>query len=245
MEIDKSSIVYSLSGSQGDLYDYFPYLFQDLWELGGGSDEIIDLIERNCGLLNPTTEILELCCGKGAVLIKIINKFNCIGKGIDLFEPFINDAVNKAREYNLSDRIDFEVMDIKDAVNNLRNYDFVIYGSDTNILGDEYESLRKIINCCKKNGYLVYETVIKSEEDELQFLKELGLIIIDKQIAQPDEIRKMNDFINQKLIRRAEELIDKFPKQKKLFEDYITAQKNESFELENNLTLVRFLLQIN
>lgn len=245
MEIDKSSIVYSLSGSQGDLYDYFPYLFQDLWELGGGSDEIIDLIERNCGLLSPTTEILELCCGKGAVLIKIINKFNCIGKGIDLFEPFINDAVNKAREYNLSDRIDFEVMDIKDAVNNLRNYDFVIYGSDTNILGDEYESLRKIIKCCKPNGYLVYETVIKSEEDELKFLKELGLIIIDKQIAQPDEIIKMNDFINQKLIRRAEELIDKFPNQKKLFEDYITAQKKESFELENNLTLVRFLLQIN
>jgi cyclopropane fatty-acyl-phospholipid synthase-like methyltransferase len=245
MEIDKSSIVYSLSGSTGDIFDYLPYLFQDLWELGGGSDEIIELIERNCGILNPSAKVLELCCGKGAVLIKIIHKFNCIGKGIDLFEPFINDAVEKAKEYDLSNQIDFEVMDIKDAVNNFRNYDIVIYGSDTNILGDESESLRKITNCCNPNGYLVYETVIKSEKDELKFTKELGLKIIDKQIAQPDEIRKMNDFINQKLIRRAEELIEKFPNQKKLFEEYIAAQKKESFELENNLILVRFLLQLN
>ena len=243
MEINKTSIVNSLSGTNDDIFIHLPYLLQDLWELGGGTDRILELLESNLSLFLPSSNILELCCGKGAVITSIINKYKCTGTGIDLFEPFIREAIDRAKQENIQDILTFEVMDIKDAVATFRNYDLVVYGNDTDVLGDESESLRKISKCCKPEGYIVYEILVKFYEEDIRFINDLNLRIIDSSIAERDELVRINEFNNKKIRQRATELIAKYPEQKELFENYVAIQEKESEELEDEFVLVRLLLQ--
>lgn len=245
MEVNKHSIVNSLSGSNDKIFDLLPYLLQDLWELGGGTNRMIELLDRNLSSIIPSSKILDLCCGKGAVIISVANKYKCSGKGIDLFEPFIKDAINKSVQNNIQHLLDFEVMDIKNAVKTFRNYDIVIYGGDTVVLGDEVESLKKISHCCSPKGYIIYEAVLKSFEDGVKSFNEIGLQVIDSSILDKEELEEINKVNNDKIRRRASELIIKYPDQKELFENYVISQEQESFELENNFILVRFLLQCN
>lgn len=243
MKINKNSIVGSLSGTDDNLYDYLPYLLQDLWELGGGINDILELVERNLGAMVPSSMILDLCCGKGAAIINLSKKFNCSGKGIDLFEPFINNAKDLSIKYKLNHLIDFEVMDITEAVETFAHYDIVIYGGDTNVLGDEVESLMKISKCCRKYGYIIYSTVVNSKSNLDSSLDNVGLKVIDQKATERNIISTTNKINLEKIRRRSNELKKKYPAQKKLFYDYIKSQELESFIIENNLICTNLLLQ--
>lgn len=243
MKINKNSIVGSLSGTDDCLYDYLPYLLQDLWELGGGINDIMELVESNLGAMIPSSMILDICCGKGAAIISISKKFKCSGKGIDLFEPFINEAKDISAKNKLNHLIDFEVMDITEAVETFANYDIVIYGGDTNVLGDEIESLMKISKCCRKYGYIIYSTVVNSKSSLNSSLYNIGLKVIDEKETERSKISATNKFNLEKIRRRSNELKKKYPSQKKLFSDYIKSQELESHLIENNLICTNLLLQ--
>jgi cyclopropane fatty-acyl-phospholipid synthase-like methyltransferase len=243
MEVNKLSIVNSLSGSNDKIFDHLPYLLQDLWELGGVTNCIIQLLDRNLGSIITSLNILELCSGKGAVIISLASKYKCSGKGIDLFEPFINNSIRESAKNNVDHLLNFEIMDIKDAVNTLRNFDIVIYGGDTDVLGNEVDSLSKISQCCSDKGYIVYDTVLKSIVDGDSVFNGTGLNVIDSSVCDKDELVELNKVNNSKIRRRASELITKYPDKKELFENYVRAQEEESTELENDFILVSFLLQ--
>jgi len=243
MEVNNQSIVDSLSGSDNKIIEHLPYLLQDLWELGGGTDKILDLLDKNISTFIPSSTVLDLCCGKGAVIISIARKYKCGGKGIDLFEPFIKEARDISARNQIQHLIEFEVMDIKDAVELFTNYDIVIYGRDTDVLGNEIESLKKIAHCCKSKGYIIYESAANSLKDIYKPIKKIGLQIIDEIIVGKEEITEINKVNSEKIKQRVQELIIKYPFQKELFENYVRSQEQESFKLENDLILVRFLLQ--
>ena len=88
MDTVKKSIIKSLDGLEFGLFPYLSYMLQDLWEFGASSEIIIDIIKRH-GILNNDSKILDLGCGKGAVLIRLVKKFRCEGHGIDALPDFI------------------------------------------------------------------------------------------------------------------------------------------------------------
>jgi SAM-dependent methyltransferase len=242
MDINYRSIVNSLSGSDEGIVKHLPYLLQDLYELGGGSRIITDLLDRNLRI-SSETKVVELCCGKGALLNTIIQKYKCYGKGIDLFEPFIIEARERSVKAKIQHLLEYEVMDIKDAVDTLYGYDLVIYGNDTDVLGSETESLRKIMPIFKSSGYIIYETASASLEEIYKLMKKVGLEVIDQSWPDKEEIVEINKVNNRKIKHRARELSNLYPDETVLFEDYVKSQEQESIELENKLKLITLLLK--
>jgi ubiquinone/menaquinone biosynthesis C-methylase UbiE len=94
MKTITESVVTAMDGTNKELYPYLPYIFQDIWEIGADPDVIIKLIKKhstNCTNL----EVLDLCCGKGAVSIKISKSLGCKCYGIDAVPEFISFAQKK------------------------------------------------------------------------------------------------------------------------------------------------------
>jgi len=243
MEENLDSVVKSLSGNNNELLEFLPYLLQDLFELGGDSNYTINLIEKNFPSGIQNFNVLDLCCGKGAILLQISQKFNCIGTGVDLFPTFISDAKKYSLDFNLQHKLDFKVMNITEAVKTFQNFDIVLFGNDTDVLGNEIQSLSKIKNCSRSNGYIVFDyiNIVNSEfENEL---KNVGLKIIDCILIEKKEIKRINYENNTKIKKRSSELILQFPNKKKLFEDYVKSQEQESLEFEQNLNWTKLLLK--
>ena len=108
-EIDENSILESLSGNNEPILEYLPYILQDLWELGGGKEEMITILKNNFNNEIKNFNVLDLCCGKGANLIVLASVLGCKGLGIDLFEPFISEANKMAKIFNVTKLVDFIV----------------------------------------------------------------------------------------------------------------------------------------
>jgi hypothetical protein len=60
--------------------------------------------------------------------------------------------------------------------------------------------------------------------------------LIDEKIMRQEDIKSSDDFIFDKLKKRCEELIKKYPEKRKLFTDYIQKQIRENDVLENKVT---------
>jgi cyclopropane fatty-acyl-phospholipid synthase-like methyltransferase len=72
----KESVVTSMDGNDKELFPYLPCMFQDLWEKGADPDAIINLIGKHFSEYD-NLKLLDLGCGKGAVLIKSAEKLGC------------------------------------------------------------------------------------------------------------------------------------------------------------------------
>ena len=99
------SIASSLEVSER-LLPYLPHLLQDLWALGSAVEYIIDTVAA-LNLSPHQATILDLGCGKGAVLIKIASLFGLKVVGIDAMPAFLEDARKKAIEYKVSQLCEF------------------------------------------------------------------------------------------------------------------------------------------
>jgi hypothetical protein len=64
----EAKVVKSLDGEDDELYNFIPYLLQDLWEIGSSPEVIINMVKKHVGKSNLS--VLDLGCGKGAVSVK-------------------------------------------------------------------------------------------------------------------------------------------------------------------------------
>ena len=220
-------------------------MLQDLWALGSDPQKTVDLIRRNISRFPSKIKVLELCCGKGASLISVARIFNINGVGIDLYQPFINEAIEFSRNENVSQSIDFQVMNIKEVVEYFSDFNLVIFGYDTEILGDESETLKQIKKCCTNGGYIIFETAHHSFNELMNLISKTELVIVDKFVYKKNEIKQINSFNTEKIRQRAEDLIIEHPIDEELFKTYVTSQAEESLELENSLCWVILLLHNN
>jgi predicted TPR repeat methyltransferase len=67
--LKKKEFQNSLDLTSDELESYIPELLKGLWELGSMPEYIIELIGRNN--LGKGKNIIDLGCGKGAVLVKL------------------------------------------------------------------------------------------------------------------------------------------------------------------------------
>jgi len=161
-----------------------------------------------------------------------------------LFEPFILDAHKNADRLNVSNRVSFDVQDIKVAVVELTGYDLVLFGSDTNCLGTEDESIIRVGECLNENGYIIYETAFPTSHPFDKMLESAGIKIIDKIIHNPKRIKEQN-FYNTKMIKkRVEELIKTNPESTGLLKEYVASQVRECADLEEHFIHATYLCKL-
>jgi len=243
MDYGKQQIIESLSGTNPAIYDFLPYLLQDLHFLGTNISAITNLLSKNINLNSVDYKILDLCCGKGAALISLVKKFNFCGVGIDLYPPFIKEAGKLASELSDYSKICFKEMDIVEAVKTLHNFDIVLCGYDTTVLGTETETIIKTAGCIKVGGYILYEAAYPSELNHEQIVLQSGFNIVDKCISDKSTVKKMNEYNTSMISKRALELAEKYPDKAYIFSEYVDNQVNESIELEEKYILVTYLIR--
>ncbi len=248
--MNKEEFGKSLTTNDDKIFRYLPYLLQDLWELGGHPNIQLELIKK-LGLTD--IKILDLGCGKGSSLIQILKNQTGQGVGIDIVEEFIEEAKIKTVEWNLDGRIEFRVEDLVQTLKIEKNYDVVLYGIDSDILGtykECFESLRPVL---KNDGYVIVETIYPKHEGDSSLttqsefqreVQEAGFTLLEEKFWDIKYIKAMNEESTSKIEKRAQELSSKYPQEEKMFADYITSQIEECNELENDLYCVSVLCQL-
>ena len=253
MAEERHDLMDSLDVDSPELMPYIPYLLKDLWELGSIPGYTIDLVERHI----PTRDlknVIDLGCGKGAVLIRMAEALGTGGIGIDLIPEFIAEARERAEEADCGDKVQFETGDIKDVVALEEPYDLVIYGHDSDIFGDVRESLAALKKVTAPNGWIILETVYLAPEgneqldppNEAEFklqLQQSGMEVIESILWEADLIKTSNARNTRAISRRVEDLVAAYPEKQELFAAYLAEQMEECKELEEDLVCVTVLLQ--
>ena len=90
-----------------ELLPYLPELLTDIWALGSSPVTVVEWL-RSRQLPPETTRVLDLGCGKGAVSINLARELGFHILGIDFFEPFLAEAMEKARELGVEKLCSFE-----------------------------------------------------------------------------------------------------------------------------------------
>jgi len=152
--------------------------------------------------------------------------------------------------------------DINEAVSAEKDYNVVILGAVGDVLGDPLETLQKLKSTIATSGYILidecylpdngsqddvqynnYEFLTKSQWDTL--FAQCGLKIVKAITGDDLEVIDNPDTANgmAHITKRANELIDKHPNKKEIFEGYIHSQQREYNDLDNNLVPVVWLLK--
>lgn len=242
----------SLTAESVELIPYLPFLLQDLWDLGSWPSDIIDMIQKH--VYEPKRlRILDLACGKGAVSVQIAKTLECQVKGVDIMPAFIEFAKMKAMEYGVTSLCTFEVGDINQTILEDRGYDVVILGAVGDVLGNPKDTLRKLKGTVKSGGYIIVDDAYAKDDSDYQYtsrekwqeyLKELGLILIDERFAPDEDMSDLNHDQQAHILRRANELKLMEPDKAELFDGYIRSQLAECDEIENEIMVVAMMIQV-
>ncbi len=240
----------SLTAEDIELIEYLPYLLQDLWDLGSSPEDIILILEKHAGI-SKETRVLDLACGKGAVSVKIAEKFGCNVTGIDIINEFIEFAKEKASEYNVTNLCGFKTEDANKFVETQKDFDVVIFGAVGDVLGSPEETIEKLKKTIKPDGYIVIDDAYgipgssyqyPTKNEFLILFDKLDLILIADKVFSSEKMAKINNFQQPLIAKRAAELKEKFPEKSELFDGYVRSQLQECEEIENDLNCVTMLL---
>lgn len=253
MENINKDFLDSLDLLDKEMEKHIPYVLQDLWELGSIPEYVHKLIDKNVSKKDINT-IIDFGCGKGAVLIYLASKFDFNGLGIDIVPEFIKSAIQYSIENSVDNRIDFKTDDILKRISRNEKYDIMIYGYDSEILGDVYNSISQLQNSISDSGYLILEIAFTPDEKErieglptekelLEQLDKSDLKTIDNIFWDTNKIRTINDQNNNHINKRIQELKKIYPGQTRIFERYMSNQIDECKLIENEVICSTWLMK--
>jgi precorrin-6B methylase 2 len=246
MKTLEESVVSAMDGdgSNLELFHYLPYILQDLWEIGSDPDVMIELI----GKYNSVPEklsILDLGSGKGAVSIRLAQKYGCRCHGIDGIPDFVSFSNEKARELGVAGLCTFTHGDIRTAIHELPQYDAIILGAIGPVLGNYVETLNTLLPHLHDKGIIIIDDAYIEpgsgfshpmilEFNEIQGqIEQAGMTMIENCPVPHTKVVDSDDFIFESIKQRCHELMEKHPEKEQLFLDYIRKQE---FETEVNAT---------
>ncbi len=250
----EESVINTMDGRDKELFDFLPYMLQDIWEMGTSPGIVSSLINKNFPNASEL-KILDLGCGKGAVSIYLAGKFHCRCHGIDAVKEFIDTARMKADDFDVSSLCSFEVGDIRLQTKELTGYNAVILGAVGPVLGNYYETLTLLSNCITHDGVIIIDDcyiedgsnfthhMSENRNEIYKQIKKAGMFILDEAIVSKEEIKKSNEFIFNQIEKRCFELMLLHPEKSKLFSDYVNRQRSENRILENYVVCVVFVIK--
>lgn len=239
----------SLDLTSEELERYIPELHKGLWELGSMPEHIIELIARND--LGKDKNVIDLGCGKGAVLVKLTKQFDIKANGIDIVPEFIEEASHYAKIYGVSDKIIFKAEDIIETIKKTYKQDIVIYGYDSEILGDLENTLKHLTKCIKTDGYLLLELMVVIQQtegmitaSEMETIIELtDYRILDRIDWNRDTLIQTNKHNTEIIKENVKRLMFQYPEKKEIFNEFLQNQIDECEEIENDYICTTLLLK--
>lgn len=163
----------------------------------------------NLTKLNPLDKVIDIGSGKCEILIRLIEKYNIIGTGIELHEGFIKEA-----QKNAVGRIDPSNLilinsDAKEALSDNLDLQFdmgVCIGS-THTLGGFEPAIKQLKTYIKNGGYIligesywktkpyaeylealgIEEAGLNTHSENIRIAEELGLISLWSTVANEDD----------------------------------------------------------
>jgi len=262
MNISKETeerLVRSLSWETTDLLPFLPYLLQDFWELGSDPDLIEDVISRYIRI-SDKTRILDLACGKGAVTVKVAQKLRVRVKGIDLMPEFLEYAMKKAKEFDVEGLCEFVLGDINEAVKTEKDYDCVVFGAaGVEVFGGALAALDKLKATVKPGGFILIEEGYIPDDGKREEIRynadayfplqywmglfdEAKLQLVESATGHSEGDLNADTGLAA-ITARADELIEKYPDKKELFEGYVRNQRNEYADIGDSLATVTWVLR--
>lgn len=230
---------------------FVPDLLQDLWALGFAPDPALRLIGRN--LASQKCSVLDLGCGKGALLIHIAKQFRWKGRGIDIVPEFIAAATRMAKEHRVSDLVQFEVRDMRAEVTDIEQWDLITFGFDSEALGPLDMALGLIRKKLSTGAHLLVDTVLErdgwqhaevmSQQQMESVAQRVGLDLVDHEVLDPEWVTIQNTRNTELVRQRSLELANSFPEHAEAFDAYVREQEEESRFLSEEVTCVSLLFR--
>jgi cyclopropane fatty-acyl-phospholipid synthase-like methyltransferase len=248
-------VVTAMDGSDVELFPFLPYILQDVWELASSPKAIIYLVRKHTND-QSTFAVLDLGCGKGAVSINLAGEFKCTCFGIDAVEAFIEEANRRADEFGVRQLCRFEVGDIRLVSASWGQFEVIILGSIGPVFGDYYATLTAISQCLAPNGIIILDDGYIDDNSEfthpliekrsvlLQQIEQCNMEIIDEKVIEADDMKEFDNDIFENLKKRCEELIEKHPEKRTLFENYIRKQEEENEILETKVVCSTMVIKV-
>ena len=238
------------------LLPHIPFLLQDLWALGSSVDLIIDVL-KPLNLEASQTTALDLGCGKGAVSVQLTLQFGFHVLGIDAMLPFLEDAITKARSYNVTHLCKFEQQDIHKYILDDHQFDIVIFASLGGLLGTFQETIGKVRHQVRHGGYIIiddgylkkgdrfhrkrYEHY-RNHSETIRELTTFGDCILNE-ISTTELSELINKEYLQAIEKRGRELVACKPELKSFVDEYVSLQVEECQVIAEKIEGALWLIQ--
>jgi SAM-dependent methyltransferase len=217
------------------LLPFVPYLLQDLWSLGFSPEGALRLLGRN--VHEAPRRIADLGCGKGALLIHLAKRFGWHGRGVDIVPEFIAAARRYASEWGVADALDFEVKDMGEELADGRERNLVLFGFDSEALGELPEALARIAECVAPSGLILVDLAwalsgrsvdLPSEAQVLDSANAAGLRLVDREVLDPAWMAAEGSRHLELIRGRATEFAIRYPEHSTAFAAYVAEQEAEN-----------------
>jgi SAM-dependent methyltransferase len=224
-----------------ELFPYLPELLADLEELGGSSRKICDLLRPLN--LPPGARVLDLGCGKGAVLLALAEELDFQCMGVDAFKPFIEAAQHMAKGRGLTEKCEFRCADLHEAVADCTDYDVAMMMGVGLAVGDQKRIVSLLRSCVRPGGYMVVDDAFLAQgvptpvpgyegyadyQTTLARLQAFGDRILTESRVPGEQREREILAETEKIRRRAEKLIEKHPEAAELIRAYVRRQEREA-----------------
>ncbi len=220
------------------LLPYLAYLLQDLGSLGC-DPELIVALARRAGT-NPSSQVLDLCCGKGAASIALASSLRCRVHGVDLFPAMVEAARAAAAAAGVSELCRFEVGNVRERLPELRGYDGVLISAAGSVLGGFRDTVAALRSAVRPGGWMLiedgfvpdgysgslpegYEYYLPHAE-VLRELTAFGDTLVEEVLESDEVERQLNSRNTAAIRRRAEELAARDPERSALFLEFAESQ---------------------
>lgn len=131
------------------LVPFVPELLADIWVLGSWPEKIVKML-MPLGLAAEKTRVLDLGCGKGSVGIALAREIGFRIRGVDIFNPFLQEARERASGFDVAHLCEFECADIGKTIDRYEGFDVVIYAAlGWGVLGGVGSAFG---NCARRSG---------------------------------------------------------------------------------------------
>ena len=242
---------------RADVLPYLKELVADMWALGSTPHVAVDLL-RPLNLPAASTRLIDLGCGKGALGITVAKDLGFRVLGVDLCEEFLGEARRIAAEMGVSDLCEFELGDLRDALESGRDFDVAVLASLGGVLGAFDKCVGSIRRAVSPGGYMVIddgflnrvEAVdrpgyghLASHGRTLEHLQAHGDTLVRERIYTVEETRAINlDYIDH-ISRRATGVVERHPDAAGALRTYIASQESECDFIDREVTGAIWLLQ--
>lgn len=240
-----------------DLIPFLPELLADIWALGSWPAVIAETLAIRD--LPRSTRVLDLGCGKGAVGIRLARDLGFRVLGVDLFEPFIREARERARREGLDNRCEFRVADARDLLMGEAEFDVVIWAALGGALGSFDRCVGQLRRVVRPNGYIVIDDGFlvsehpvsrsgyghyTSQRETRRQLTGHGDELVQETLIPRREVEICNVENNRRIQARAKGLAERFPEHADRLAGYVDSQIAECEILESSIATAVWLLQV-